>query len=74
MDAILLALAEITSAQSDRKIALFTELKFAETQISHPTSGYELQLTGNVDYAVLLYNDKGDLKCKSDSICLAVPL
>jgi hypothetical protein len=63
-DVVLLALAEIASTQ-DSSIAIFLEMRIAQgdgIQISHPISGYELWLSGNVDYAVIEYEDVGDYK------------
>jgi hypothetical protein len=64
LDAILLALAEIASTQK-RGVAILPEMRIAQgdgVQISHPVSGYELWLSGNVDYAVIEYEDVRDYK------------
>jgi hypothetical protein len=64
LDAVLLALAEIASTQ-ERGVAILPEMRIAQgdgVQISHPVSGYELWLSGNVDYAVIEYEDVGDYK------------
>src|SRR5882762_6818443 len=68
LDAILLALAEIVSTQK-RGVAILPEMRIAQgdgVQISHPTSGYELWLSGNVDYVVIEYEDVRDYKGESD--------
>lgn len=52
LDAILLALAEIASTQK-RGVAILPEMRIAQgdgVQVSNPVSGYELWLSGNVDY------------------------
>ncbi|GLB44047.1 hypothetical protein LshimejAT787_1502310 [Lyophyllum shimeji] len=64
LDAILLALAEIASTQKSG-VAILPEMRIAQgdgVQISHPVSGYELWLSGNVDYAVIEYDDVRDYK------------
>ena len=74
LDAILLALAEIASTQT-RGIAILPEMRLAQgdgVQISHPVSGYELWLSGNVDYAVIEYEDVKDYKGEPDHHTLSV--
>ncbi len=64
LDAILLASRKIASTQQ-RDVAILPEMKIAEgdgVQISHPVSGYELSLSGNVDYAVIEYENVMDNK------------
>lgn len=64
LDAILLALAEIASAEQ-RNVAILPEMRIAQgdgVQIIHSVSGYELWLSGNVDYAVIEYEDVKDYK------------
>jgi len=64
LDAILLALAEIASTQK-RGVAILPEMRIAQgdgVQISHPVSGYELWLSGNVDYVVIEYEDVRDYR------------
>lgn len=64
LGAVLLALAEIASAEQ-RSVAILPELRIAQgkgVQITHPTSGYELWLSGNVDYAVIEYEEDEDNK------------
>ncbi|KAF8817639.1 hypothetical protein BYT27DRAFT_7074170 [Phlegmacium glaucopus] len=64
LDAILLALAEIVSAEK-RGVAILPGMRIAQedgVQISHPVTGYELWLSGNVDYAVIEYDDEADYK------------
>jgi hypothetical protein len=44
-------------------VAILPEMRIAQgdgVQISHPVSRYELWLSGNVDYAVIEYDDVGD--------------
>jgi hypothetical protein len=68
LDAILLALAEIAS-NHQREVAILPEMRIASgdgVQISHPVSGYELWLSGNVDYAVIEYEDVKDNKGESN--------
>ncbi|KAF8068651.1 hypothetical protein FPV67DRAFT_1780144 [Lyophyllum atratum] len=64
LDAILLALAEIASTQKSG-VAILPEMRTAQgdgVQIYHPVSGYILWLSGNVDYAVIEYDDVRDYK------------
>jgi len=64
LDAILLALAEIASTQQ-KGVAILPEMRIAPgdgVQVSHPISGYELWLSGNVDYAIIEYEDVMDNK------------
>jgi hypothetical protein len=64
LDAVLLTLAEIASTQK-RCVAILPQMRIAQgdgVQISHPVSGYELWLSGNVDYAVIEYEDVSDYK------------
>ncbi|KAF8479244.1 hypothetical protein DFH94DRAFT_47310 [Russula ochroleuca] len=64
LDAILLALAEIASTQK-RGVAILPEMRIGQgdgVQISHPDSGYELWLSGSVDYVVIDYEDVRDYK------------
>ncbi|KAF9811062.1 hypothetical protein IEO21_06691 [Rhodonia placenta] len=49
----------------DRSVAILPELRIAQgkgVQITHHTSGYELWLSGNVDYAVIEYEEDEDNK------------
>lgn len=72
LDAMLLALAEIVSTEKSG-VAILPEMRIASgdgVQISHPVSGYELWLSGNVDYAVLEYEDVRDHKGSFD-YCLS---
>jgi hypothetical protein len=60
LDAILLTSAQICSAQQ-RKVAILPGLRIAQEEgvrIAHPVSGYEVWLSGNVDYAVIEYEDE----------------
>ncbi|KAF8195052.1 hypothetical protein BJ912DRAFT_958115 [Pholiota molesta] len=64
LDAILLTSAQICSAQQ-RKVAILPGLRIAQEEgvrIAHPVSGYEVWLSGNVDYAVIEYEDVEDNK------------
>ncbi|KAF8141943.1 hypothetical protein EV363DRAFT_1392347 [Boletus edulis] len=66
LDAILLALADISSTKQ-RGIAILPEMRIAQgdgVQISNPISGYELWLSGHVDYAVIEYEDVRDYKSR----------
>lgn len=68
LDAILLALAEIASTQK-RGVAILPEMRIAQgdgVQVSNPVSGYELWLSGNVDYVVIEYEDVRDYKGEPD--------
>ena len=74
LDVVLLALAEIASTQG-RGVAILPEMRLAQgdgVQISHPDSGYELWLSGSVDYAVIEYEDvwdyKGEPHCHTPSL------
>jgi len=67
LDAILLALAEITSTQK-MGMAILPEMRIAQgdgIQVSHPASGYELWLSDNAGYAVIEYKDVKDYKGES---------
>jgi hypothetical protein len=75
LDAILLTLAGIALTQK-RNIAILPEMRITQgngVQISHPISGYELWLSGNVDYAVIEYEDVMDNKGESDYLILLLP-
>jgi hypothetical protein len=64
LDAILLTSAQICSTQQ-RKVAILPGLRIAQEEgvrIAHPVSGYEVWLSGNVDYAVIEYEDVEDNK------------
>jgi len=64
IDAIVLALTEIASAEQ-RNVAILPEMRLAQgdgVQITHPVSGYELWLSGNLDYAVIEYENVWDYK------------
>ncbi|KAF5367351.1 hypothetical protein D9615_010293 [Tricholomella constricta] len=66
LDAILLALAEIASLEQ-RSVAILPEMRVAPgegVQIAHPVSGYELWLSGNVDYAIIEYEDVSDHRAR----------
>lgn len=68
LDAILLALTEIASAEQ-RSVAILPEMRIPqgdEVQITHPVSGYELWLSGSVDYTIIEYENVSDYKGKSD--------
>jgi hypothetical protein len=73
LNAILLSLAEIASTQK-RNVAILPEMRIAQqdaVQISHPFSGYELWLSGNIDYAVIEYEDAYDNKSELDYFILS---
>lgn len=64
LDSILLALTEIASF-NQRNVAILPEMKIPpadEVQITHPVSGFQLWLSGNVDYAVIEYENVRDYK------------
>ncbi|KAF8556144.1 hypothetical protein OG21DRAFT_1495807, partial [Imleria badia] len=64
IEAILLTLAELASTQT-RGIVILPEMKITQGDgvcISHPVSGYELWLSGNVDYMVIEYQDVKDYR------------
>ena len=68
LDAILLTLVKIVSTQQ-RRVAILPEMRITEgdgVQISHPVSGYELWLSGNVDYVVIEYENVKDNKGESE--------
>ncbi|KAN0128991.1 hypothetical protein V8E53_013141 [Lactarius tabidus] len=61
LDAILLALRKISSTQQ-RDVAIIPTMSMTTGQddvtlISHPVSGYQLRLSGKVDYAMIDYDD-----------------
>jgi len=68
LDAILLALRKIALTQQ-RDVAILPEMGIARgdgIHISHPVSGYELWLSGNVDYAVIGYENVMDNEGESE--------
>lgn len=69
LDAILLSLVKIVSnVQSKTDVAIFPEMRLAPTggiQVINPDSGYEVWLSGSVDYAVVQYEDVLDNKGRS---------
>lgn len=70
LDAVLLALTEIASAEQ-RSIAILPDMRLAsgdEVSIKNSTSGYELWLSGSVDYVVQVieYDNEIDNKGQSD--------
>ena len=75
LDAILLAVAEIASTDK-RGVAIFPEMRIAqgEVQISHPVSGFELWLSGNVHDVVIEYEDVRDYKGEPDYHTLALQI
>ncbi|KAH9176696.1 hypothetical protein EDB89DRAFT_1939432 [Lactarius sanguifluus] len=59
IDAVLLALRKITSTQHT-DVAILPGMRVTNgdgVQISHPTSGYELWLSDNIDYVVIEYEN-----------------
>ncbi|KAG5649264.1 hypothetical protein H0H81_005035 [Sphagnurus paluster] len=68
LDAVLLALTEIASIQQGverREVAILPEMRIAPgegVRVVNPVSGYEIWLSGNVDYAVIAYDDVKDNK------------
>ncbi|KAI9068072.1 hypothetical protein FKP32DRAFT_1535239, partial [Trametes sanguinea] len=73
LDAMLLALPKlVTRSQTGLDIAIMPELRLAPTdgvQITNSQTGYQLWLTGSVDYAVIKYtlDDDGNNKGKFDA-------
>ncbi|KAF5322609.1 hypothetical protein D9619_001348 [Psilocybe cf. subviscida] len=62
LDAVLLSLTEIASV-GQRSATILQGLKVPSTdgvQVTHPVSGSELWLSGNVDYVVIEYDDIED--------------
>ncbi|PCH42710.1 hypothetical protein WOLCODRAFT_163991 [Wolfiporia cocos MD-104 SS10] len=61
LEAILLTLAKIASEPDSKlDVAIFPEMNFVPTggvQLVNPLSGYELWLSGSVDYAVIRYKN-----------------
>jgi hypothetical protein len=73
IDAILLAVAEIVSIEG-RHVAILPDMIIAQgagVQISLPSSGYELWVQGNADYAIFEYDDVRDNRCESDFFTLS---
>jgi len=66
IDAMLLSMAKIASdASSSSKVAIFPEMRLTPPegiQVTNPESGYELWLTGAVDYAIIQYPDTWERK------------
>lgn len=72
LDTILLTLAEITLTK-ESGVVILPEMRITLAQevhsgahTPHPVSGYDLELSGNVDYAVVVYDDVKDYKSGSD--------
>ena len=64
LDAVLLALGK-SSLNYGRAVAIIPEMRIATgdgIQVRNPGNGYELWLTGDVDYAVIRYKDELDNK------------
>lgn len=69
LDAILVSLAEIASLDK-RSVVISPEMRIPsenEVQITHPVSGFELHLSGRVDYAVIEIPNVEDLDDKRKS-------
>jgi len=70
LDAVLLTLGSIVhDAQPERSVAILPETRIGSIdwnligiQVKNPVSGYELFLTGTMDYAVLRYENTLDIK------------
>ena len=71
LDAILLTVWEIASTQQ-RDVAIIPEMRLDGVQISHPVSGYELQLSGKLDYVAIEYENvyKGESECYYQALSL----
>jgi hypothetical protein len=68
LDAVLLAVRRIASTQQ-RDVAIIPEMRLGQgdgVRISHPISGYELWLSGKVDYTVIEYENVKDYKGESE--------
>jgi len=71
-DAVLLTLRSIVhDAEPKRRVAILPETRIGSPdcdlsgiQVKNPVSGYELLLTGTMDYAVLRYKDCFDIKSR----------
>lgn len=64
LHAVLLRATEIASVEH-RSVAILPGMRIPEGEeahVTHPESGYELWLSGNVDYAIFEYEDKSDHK------------
>jgi hypothetical protein len=59
LHAVLLSIAKISEKRdTSRAVAILPEMRLGQgdgVMIRHPTSGYEVLLTGNVDYGVVQY-------------------
>ena len=66
LDAVLLSLAKVAADKELKTdVAIFPGMRLAQedgVQIVNPISGYELWLSGNVDYSVVQYEDVLDNK------------
>jgi hypothetical protein len=68
LDAVLLTLRKVASSQQ-RDVVIIPEMRIGHgdgVQITHPHSGYELWLSGKVDYAVIEYKNVKDYKGASE--------
>jgi hypothetical protein len=69
LDAILLAMRKVSSAQK-RDVAIIPVGKTCqdddEILISHPVSGYQLRLSGKVDYVVIEYDGEPELQKRGE--------
>jgi hypothetical protein len=66
LDAVLLSVAKMApTRKSSHGIAIFPEMRLATGEginITHPTSGFEIWLTGTVDYGIIQYPMEYDNK------------
>lgn len=74
IDAVLFKLQKILHGQNPvynqiYNVALLPEMKLSHKdgiKVTHPVTGYELWLTGSIDYTVIYYDRKqGDHHCES---------
>jgi len=72
LDAVLLSLAKIASGPWD--VVIFPDMRLTPTdgvQVINHLSGYEVWLSGSVDYAIIQYKDKEENKGVVGSCCLS---
>ena len=64
LDAVLLTVARIVyDEQSKSEVAILPEMRITPSdgvQLINPASGYEIWVSGTVDYAVIQYTDERD--------------
>lgn len=68
VDAVLLTLRRISKSQ-DRDVAILPDLRLGHgtgVKVTNPDTGYELRLTGNVDFGVVNYENIEDYAGESE--------